>query len=183
VRPTVEHHDVRIGAVSHFGLVARPGLANRQPVRERAGAVRAADELAAGGDQNPVALVHRGEDLVERALDRPPELVGVGMDDPVRSEVSGGHAGHVRHPLRALLAVVGVRRAHDGEQAGIRVAGEDVHSLVGGAVVGDDEVVDPQRVVEAQVVLEHVPLVPDLERHDDADRRICGAGLGQGRPL
>ena len=38
-----------------------------------------------------------------------------------------------------------------------------------------------ERVVEAQVVLENVALVPDLERHRHADRWICRARLGQER--
>ena len=41
----------------------------------------------------------RREHVLQRAAARPPELVGVTVDDPVRAELGGREPRHARHPL------------------------------------------------------------------------------------
>ena len=74
------------------------------PLREGVVAVGARQEVtpAAADDAEPVGNEH--EHVLQRASARPPELVGVGVDHPVRAVVGRGQARHVRNPL--LLAHV-----------------------------------------------------------------------------
>ena len=181
VRAAVEHHDVGVGAVGDLRLVAGAGLANGQAVGERARPVRPADELASAarrGLRSGRAPRPRTS-FSEPSIGHQNSSASVWTTQSAPSSV-GREAGHVGHPPRTLLAVVHVGRPDHGEQAGFRVAGEDVHRLVGGAVVGDDEVVDAERVMEAQVVLEDVSLVPDLVRHRDAHRGLSGPASAKG---
>jgi hypothetical protein len=84
-----------------------------------------------------------------------------------------GH-GETRHPS-GPVDLVGAELGrlvpdHVG-QAGLGVALQDLRRPVDRRVVGDDEEVDAERAVVAQVVLDDVRLVADLERHDQAHGR------------
>ena len=162
---SVEDDHVRLGPVGDLGLKARARLSHREAFRERSGAVGPTHELRARSDHHAIPLRNRGKRVRKRPVQRPPELVGVRVDDPVGSELRGGEPGHVRQPVRATLPEVGVRLIdHVGEPC-VDVAAEDLGRFVGGAVVGDHEVVHPERVVEAEVGLEDVAFVSNLERH------------------
>ena len=98
-------------------------------------------------------------------------IVGGG---PTGVELAGAIAEISRHVMAQDFRVI------DPRQARLGVAGEDLGRLVRGAVVRDDEAVDAERVVIAEVRLEHVPFVPDLEGHHQAHAARCGSGR-QGR--
>ena len=74
----------------------------------------------------------------------------------------------MRQPFRAALPEVGVRVVDHVGEPRVDVAAEDLGGFVGGPVVGDHEVVHSERVVEAEVGLEDVAFVSNLERHDQA---------------
>ena len=73
---------------------------------------------------------------------RPPELVGVRVDDPVRTELRRREARHPRHPLR--LAQILARLADQMQVTVLLVPLEDLRRAVLRAVVGGDDVVDPR---------------------------------------
>ena len=90
------------------------------------------------------------------------------MDHPVGIEIRGGQAGHPCQPFGPALFVVRARLADHVGEPGVGVAAEDLGGLVGRSVVGDHELIHPERVVQAEVRLEDVAFVPDLERHHQA---------------
>ena len=109
------------------------------------------------------------EQLAEVASPRPPELVGVGVEDPVRAELGRREARHARHPL--ALAKVVARLADQMQVSLARVALEDLGRSVLGAVVGRDDEVDAGVQVERDLRVDDVRLVADEERHDELHRQ------------
>ena len=86
-----------------------------------------------------------------------PELVGVGVQDPVRAEVGRREPRHPRDPL--ALAQVVARLADQVEHAVARVALEDLRRRVLGAVVGGDDEVDARVEVVRDLRVDDVGLV------------------------
>src|SRR6266511_6342209 len=83
--------------------------ADGHPFGEEVIAVRARREVTPHAAHAPVARRHRREDLLEGTATRPPELVRIAVDDPVRPELGRGAACHSRDPLRLLQLTVVVR--------------------------------------------------------------------------
>ena len=107
----------------------------------------------------------RGEQLLQRRAAGEPELVGVGVDDPVGAEVRRGEPRHPRDPL--ALAQVVARLADQVEHAVARVALEDLRRLVLGAVVRRDDEIDACAEVVRDLRVDDVGLVADEEGHDE----------------
>ncbi len=128
-----------------------------------------------GASTHPEAVGDRRQRLLEVGPgQRPPELVGVVVDDPVRSHL-------VRHPPDlggALLQDLEQRTRHadQSQDAGSLVGLENLPRAVGGAIVQRDEEVDPLRPVEAEVVLDHVRLVADHDGHRELHREVTSPG-------
>ena len=168
VAASVENDHVGHRPVRDLGLEPGVRLSRREAIRERAGAVGPSHELGAWRDHDAVSLGYRVERVDQRALRGQPELVRVRVDHPVGLQIGRGEAGHPRQPFRPALAVVGARLVDHVGEPRVGVAAEDLGGVVGGAVVGDHEVADPERVVEAEIGLEDVSFVSNLERHHQA---------------
>ena len=80
----------------------------RHALGEEAVVVGTRHEVAPGAAHDAEPLRHRGEELAEVSPARPPELVRVRVEDPVRAELGRGHAGHARDPLRLAEVLAGL---------------------------------------------------------------------------
>src|SRR5207245_3697368 len=69
------------------------------PFAERCGGIRSQDEVPPGAADRSEAGGNRGKYVPERADPRPPELVRVAVDHPVRPELRCRQARHPGHPF------------------------------------------------------------------------------------
>ncbi len=141
------------------------GEAQRHPLPPGRPVVGNRDEVADERLDDAVAERDRAEHRRKIAAARPPELVDVARDDPVRPVLGGGHPRHSREPL--ALEKRAVRHAEQANPALGLVPREDVLRPVRRRVVGDDHEVDARGEVEREVLLDDVALVPDDQGHDD----------------
>ena len=140
------------------------------PLGEEAVVVRPRNEVPPRAAHDAVARRERpSKSVAEVASARPPELVGVRVQDPVRAELGRREARHPRHPL--ALAQVVARLADEMQMPVARVALEDLRRPVLGAVVGRDDEVDAGVEVERDLGIHDVRLVADEERHDELHRQ------------
>ena len=117
----------------------------------------------------PVARRNRVEHVRERRATRPPELVGVGVDHPVRTEVGCRQPGHARDPL-VLPQIVAVL-ADEVDVPLTCVALEHVRRPVLRAVVGRDDEIGARVQVKREPGLDDIRLVAREECHDERHRR------------
>jgi hypothetical protein len=128
----------RVGAMSDLlmGMVnrrlvagrARPPMADRHALGEESAVVRARKVVAPAPPNRAVALWNGFEYVFQRAAAGPPELVCVGVQDPVGFEGGGGKPGHTRHPL--LLAHVVASLPNEVQEAGALVPLQYVGRIV-----------------------------------------------------
>ena len=128
-------------------LVQRRGVVDRRQRRETHGhplgetlLARSRAEDAKERPDRPVARRHRREHLGQRRPARPPELVRVGVDHPVRPELGRREPRHPRHPL--VLTQVLARLANQVHLPGAGVLLEHLGRAVLRPVVGRDHEVD-----------------------------------------
>ena len=171
----LRHDDVRVRAmddlhlgVERVGEVGGRPAPDRHPLVEGTPVVRPGNEVPPEAAERPEPRRHGGEDVAERAVARPPELVRVAVDHPVRAVLGCRQARHAGHPVR-LPELLGLL-ADQGQPAVAREPLEDLGRPVARAVVGDDDVVDAEREVVREVRLDDVRLVADEEREDDPHR-------------
>src|SRR5205823_868809 len=101
--------------------------------------LRSRCEMSPHAPHAAIAFGYCLKDFFEIATPRPPELVRVGIDHPVCTELGRGTAGHRRHPLRLIqVALV----AADLNVSLTCVAFENLRRPVVGAVVDRDHEVD-----------------------------------------
>ncbi len=167
---------LRVAAVADLvadaaaALVQREQVAQHQPLPPLPLPRRVGDQVLPRRLDPAVAGGKHRQRLRERLpVARPPELVGVGVDDPVGAVGLGGEAGHAGDP--ASLVVVLLRLVDQLQDAGVPVALQDLDGAVGGAVVGGHDVVD----AGGEVVVEHggddVGLVAHQQGEDEPHRR------------
>ena len=108
---------------------------------------------------------NRGEQLLQRRSSGEPELVGIGVQDPVGPEVRRGEPRHARDPLALTQVVAGL--ADQVEHAVARVALEDLRRLVLGAVVRRDDEIHACAEVVRDLRVDDVGLVADEEGHHE----------------
>src|SRR5215208_2041936 len=166
VRPA--QADAVAGAVGRLRRPAKARLAHRHPVGEGA-LSRPHDEFCPGRQHHPELLRDRLEGLLQVPRRRPPELVGVVVDDPVRSHL----AGDAGDPLltAALHVVNSADGALEAQDPRALVSLEDLDRAVHRSRVDDDEEVHTLREVEPQVVLDDVRLVAGLVDHSQTHGR------------
>src|SRR5204863_2814910 len=95
-------HDIGACAVSDFPLerlsdqISRAPLPEHELVEEGAfGLPTHGQEVVSSGDDLPEAFRYRGEQICEAAGLRPPELVRIIVDHPVRPVLNGREPGHL----------------------------------------------------------------------------------------
>jgi hypothetical protein len=108
------------------------------------------------------------ESRCQRALRRPPELVGIAVDDPVGPVLGEGHACHPSHP--GMLVVAFAALVDVVHEPAVDVVFQDFGCRVLRAVVGHDEVVDALQQVVVEVRGNDVLLVANEKRHHDHQR-------------
>ena len=175
---TDRHVHVRIGPVDDLQIrpeeapriVDRRGTgdAHGHPLGERRLAPWARYEVAEQGADDAVAGRNRREDVLQRVSARPPELVGVAVDDPVRAELRRRQSPHASDPvgLPQVLTVL----ADQMEVAPLGVRLEDLGRAVLREVVGRDHEVDTRIEVEVDLRVDDVRLVPREECHHELHR-------------
>src|SRR5262249_53453626 len=72
---------------------------NRHALCEETIVGRPRNEVPPAPTDDPVALGHEAENILERTRPRPPELIRIRIDDPVCLEVGGGEPRHPRDPF------------------------------------------------------------------------------------
>ena len=139
------------------------------------------------GDEVPPGAAHRAEarrngveQLLQARAAGEPELVGVGVQNPVRAEVGRGEPRHPRDPLALAEVVAGL--ADQVEHAFARVALEDLRGRVLRAVVGRDDEIDARMQVVRDLRVDDVGLVADEEGHDELHAAV-EPSPGPGDPL
>src|SRR4029077_16387317 len=90
--------DFRIGAI-WIGWIKCPRAAKDHPLLESLVHVRPEHEVTPGAANGAVARRQGLEDVAQRAVVRPPEFVGIGVDHPVGAEPRRRKPGHPRHPF------------------------------------------------------------------------------------
>ena len=174
VRPPVHADDVGFGAVRHLG---------REP--ERASRIVSRSANVPGPSGLPTNS-HRGAPPPLRTWQGRAASVSVSEPETGHQNSSASvwttqsasssvaaRPRHLRQPSGARGPVVGPRLVDHRHQSGLRVATEDPRGLVGGAVVGDDEVVHAERVVKAQVASRMSPSSRIFSAITRRDRRTC----------
>ena len=164
--------DVRTGAVRRLEvraervrMEARRAEAGGHALGEEPLVVGPWHEVPPGAANRAEARGNGAEQLLQARAARKPELVGVGVEDPVRAEVGRREPRHPRDPLALAEVVAGL--ADQVEHALARVALEDLRGRVLGAVVGRDDEVDARVQVVGDLRVDDVGLVADEERHDE----------------
>ena len=163
---------LRIGLKSDAGSLIGASAEKRTVIRSAklpVTPVRGRPERAQERADGPVALGNRVQHVAKRRPSRPPELVGVGVDHPVRSEVGRSQACHARHPF--VLAQILAGLSEQMHVTFARVALEHLRRPVLRAVVGRDHEVGARVQVEGEPRLDHVRLVAGEQRHDELHRR------------
>ena len=92
----------------------------------------------------------------------PPELVGIAVQDPIRTVLDRREPGHAGHPL-SLSGDLSVLADH-AHVTVAHVALEDVARAVDGAVIGDDDEIDAGVQMECQLRVEDVLLITNDHR-------------------
>ncbi len=154
-------------------LVAREGGSaetNRHALGEELRVVGSRHEVPPAATHDAEPRRDRREDVLQRAPTRPPELVGVRVDDPVGAELGRREASHARDPSRLAHVVAGL--ANEVETTRALVPLEDLRRPVVRAVVGRDHEVDPGAQVERELRIDDVRFVPREERHDEPHRDL-----------
>ena len=142
--------------------------AHRHPLGEVLLARPRAEDPQERADR-PVARRHGRQHRGERGPTRPPELVRVRVDHPVRAVLRGREPRHPRHPF--VLAQVLTGLADQAHLARPRVLLEHLRGAVLRVVVGCDHDVDAGIQMEREPRVDDVDLVPGQERHDEGHRR------------
>ncbi len=166
---------VRIGAVGHLlvgmedgGLFAGEGgppQAYGHPLGEESAVLGPRQEVPPAPSNHAVAPWHGLQHLLERAATGPPELVRIGVQNPVGAEFRRGEPRHARDPL--ALAHLVARLPDQMQDAGALVPFEDLRRSVLRAVVRGDDEVDPGMQVKRDLCVDDVRLVAHEERHDE----------------
>ena len=154
--------------VEHRRLDARmrrPRKADDHPLCEERPVVGPGEEVAPGAAHDAEPVWYSGEDVLQRPLARPPELVRVGVDHPVRVVFGGRESRHPGHPLGLTHLVA--RLAQQPQAPCALVALEDLRRPVGRCVVRRDHEVDTGVQVERDLRIDDVGLVADEQRHDE----------------
>ncbi len=164
----------------------RCGRANGHPLREERLPVGARHEVAPGAADDAEVGGDGREHVSQAPASRPPELVRVGVQDPVRSVLDRSELRHASDPL--ALAQVVPRLANELQDALRRVPLEDLRRAVGRPVVGGDDEVDAGAQVVRDLGVHDVRLVADEQRQHELHRRCrlerqVDAALGQLDPL
>ena len=147
----------------------RPREADDHPLREERAVAGSREEVAPGPAHDAEPSGHRRENVLQRPLARPPELVRVRVDHPVGAVVGRREPRHARHP-RVLPHLV-ARLAEKPQAARTLVALEDLGRPVARAVVRRDHEVDTRMQVEGDLRIDDVGLVADEQRHDESHAR------------
>ena len=157
--------DLRMGAVDDL----RRAPEARLPHGEALGPELLAgpgDELRPRGRDEPEPLGNRLQHLLEGPRQRPPELVVVVVDHPIRAELIR-LAGEHRPTRRPRVAGVSLDVV-ELDQPGLAVRLQDLEGAVGRPVVADQEEIDALRPVVAQIRLDQVLGVADEDGHRKA---------------
>ena len=162
---------LRIGLKSDAGSLIGASAEKRTVRRSANGAsrVRSRGERPEERPDRPVARRNRVEHVCERRATRPPELVGVGVDHPVRAELGCRQPGHARDPL-VLPQIVAVL-ADEVDVPFTCVALENVRRPVLRAVVGRDDEIGARVQVKREPGVDDIRLVAREECHDERHRR------------
>ena len=114
--------------------------AQRHALLEGTAVVGDGDEMAYEGLDEPVSTGDRAQHLRERTAARPPELVDVAVDHPVRTVLGRCKPRHARHPFALPERPVGLTDDPDAPVS--LVTGEHVLGAVARGMVGDDDEID-----------------------------------------
>jgi hypothetical protein len=158
----VNRLEVRIERVNPRSRLLR---ANRHPFRERPRGLRSRDEVPPHPPDTAEPRRDRAEHLLQRPAARPPELVGVAVDDPVRTEARRRQS---RHPSDHVDLRKRIRKIDAMHVSGAGVSLEDLGRAVRRAVVRGDHEVHATRQVETDVVVDDVRLIPDEQCHHES---------------
>ena len=139
--------------------------ARRHPVGEERSVVGPRHERTPEGLHDPVRVGHGGKDLLQRAAARPPELVGVGVDHPIRAELGRREPRHPRDPL--ALAEPLCRLADEVDRDVPNVGLQDLGRAIPRVVVRRDHEIDARVQVEGDLRVDDVLLVPRKHREDE----------------
>ena len=145
------------------------GEPQRHALLERAAVVGDGDEMAHERLDEPVSAWDRAQHVGERAAARPPELVDIAVDHPVRAVLARGETRHARYPLSLPERPIGL--ADHPHPTVSLVSGQHVLGAVARRVIGDEDEVDACTQVELEMLLDDVALVAREQGHHDSHGR------------
>ena len=139
-------------------------------LREERAVVRAREKVTPAAPHDAVPRRHGRKDVPQGPAARPPELVGIRVDDPVGAVLGRGEPRHPRHPL--VLAHVVARLAEQPQATCALVPLEDLRRPVVRCVVRGDDEIDAGVQVVRDLRIDDVCLVAGEQRHDDPHGRL-----------
>ena len=119
------------------------------------------------GPDDACGVRHRSEDVLQGAVPWDPELVGVGIDHPVRSVLVRRCARHASAPV-AFAHLTALAKQLEHAAALVRL--EDLERPVLGVVVCRDDVVDAGVEVVRDLRVDDVHLVAHYQRLHELHR-------------